>query len=89
MELARPLVRGIRVRLLGVAARNLAEPSQLALFAEAEEEERRRRTVEAVDAIRRRFGSRAVTRARLLDAAVPEPFERDPRGAPDRVDRRA
>jgi DNA polymerase-4 len=87
VELARPLVRGIRVRLLGVAARNLAEPSQLALFAVAEED-RRRRTVEAVDAIRRRFGPRAVTRARLLDAAVPEPFERDPdrkpgaRGAP-------
>jgi len=77
VELARPLVRGIRVRLLGIAARNLAEPSQLALFAVAEED-RRRRTVEAVDAIRRRFGPRALTRARLLDASVPEPFERDP-----------
>jgi len=76
-ELARPLLRGIRVRLLGVAARNLVEPSQLPLFAEADED-RKRRTVEAVDEIRRRFGPRAVTRARLLDAAVPEPFERDP-----------
>jgi DNA polymerase IV len=77
VELARPLLRGIRVRLLGVAARGLAEPAQLALFA-AEEELRQRRRVEAVDAIRRRFGPRAVTRARLLDGGVPEPFERDP-----------
>jgi len=77
VELARPLLRGIRVRLLGVAARNLAEPSQLALFA-AGEEDRQRRRAEAVDAIRRRYGARAVTRARLLDAGIPEPFERDP-----------
>ncbi len=77
VELARPLLHGVRVRLLGVAARNLGAPSQLALFAAADED-RRRRAVEAVDAIRRRFGARALTRARLLDADVPEPFERDP-----------
>ena len=77
VELAAPLLRGIRVRLLGVAARNLHEPSQLALF-DGGGEDRERRAVEAVDEIRRRFGSRAVTRARLLQGGVPEPFERDP-----------
>ncbi len=77
LELARPLLRGTRVRLLGVAASNLVEPSQLPLFVEAEDE-RQRRTVAAVDEIRRRFGPRAVTRARLLEGSVPEPFERDP-----------
>ncbi len=76
VELARPLLRGIRVRLLGVAARNLREPLQLALF--TGEAERERRAVEAIDAIRKRFGPRAVTRARLLQGGVPEPFERDP-----------
>ncbi len=76
-ELARPLLRGIRVRLLGVAARNFAEPAQLPLFA-ADEDERQRRAVEAVDAIRRRFGPKAMTRARLMEGGVPEPFERDP-----------
>ncbi len=77
LELAKPLLRGIRVRLLGVAARNFAEAAQLPLF-EADDDVRQRRAVEAVDAIRRRFGSKAMTRARLLEGSVPDPFERDP-----------
>jgi DNA polymerase-4 len=81
-DLAQPLLRGIRVRLLGIAARNLVEPAQMVLF-RGDQEERERRAVEAVDAIHRRFGPRAVTRARLLRGSVPDPFARDP----DRVHR--
>jgi DNA polymerase-4 len=75
LELARPEIRGKRLRLLGVTASHFAEPSQLGLF--AAEDPRRRRAVEATDAIRRRYGERAVTRARLLRARTPVPFERD------------
>jgi DNA polymerase-4 len=82
VELARPLVRGIRVRLLGVAARGLTEPSQLALF-DVDDEGRRRRAVEAVDSIRQRFGERAVIRARLMGSGVAAPFERDHMHAPE------
>ena len=82
LELARPLLRGIRVRLLGVAARGLSEPSQLALFEETEER-RHRQAVEAVDRIRRRYGDRAVTRASLLETGVASPFERDHMHAPE------
>jgi DNA polymerase-4 len=80
LELARPQMRGIRVRLLGVAASHLGEGQQLALF---DENDRRRRATRAADEIRRRFGSRAIRRARLLDGAIAEPFERDPMSAPD------
>jgi DNA polymerase-4 len=82
LELARPEVRGIRVRLLGVTASNLGEREQLALFETTEP--RRRRAVEAADALRHRFGERTVTRARLLGAGLPAPFERDPRNPLDR-----
>lgn len=82
LDLARPEVRGLRIRLLGVTASGLGERDQLALF--PAEEPRRRRATEAADAIRRRFGDRAVTRARLLRAALPIPFERDPMTAPER-----
>jgi DNA polymerase-4 len=75
LELARPEVRGIRVRLLGVTASNLGAPDQLALFGPADD--RRRRVIEAADRIRRRYGERAVTRARLLGTGLPAPFERD------------
>ncbi len=81
LELARPEVRGIRVRLLGVGTSNFGEPSQLALFGA---DDRRRRTVEATDELRRRFGERAVTRARLLGTGLPAPFERDPMTPVDR-----
>jgi DNA polymerase IV len=82
LELARPQVRGIRVRLLGVSASNLGEREQMALF--AEDDPRRRRAIEAADAVRRRFGSKAVTRGRLVGAGLPAPFERDPRNPLDR-----
>ena len=82
LELARPEVRGIRVRLLGVTASNLGEREQLSLFESGEP--RRRRAVEAADSLRHRYGDRVVTRARLLGAGLPAPFERDPRNPLDR-----
>jgi DNA polymerase-4 len=82
LELARPEVRGMRVRLLGVTASNLGEREQLALFEPVEP--RQRRAVEAADLLRRRYGERAVTRARLIGTALPAPFERDPRNPLDR-----
>jgi DNA polymerase-4 len=82
LELARPEVRGMRVRLLGVSASNLGDREQLALFESVEP--RRRRAVEAADSLRRRYGDRAVTRARLIGAGLPAPFERDPRNPLDR-----
>jgi DNA polymerase IV len=82
LELARPEVRGIRVRLLGVTASNLGEREQLGLF--ALEDPRRRAAIEAADALRRRYGSDAVTRGRLVGARLPAPFERDPRNPLDR-----
>jgi DNA polymerase-4 len=88
LELARPEVRAIRVRLLGVTASNLGERVQLQLFSgegeAAGDAARGRRVVEAEDAIRRRFGERAVTRARLLGTGLPAPFEHDPMTAPER-----
>ena len=82
LELARPEVRGIRVRLLGVTASNLGEREQMALF--ADHDPRHRKAIEAADAVRRRYGSKAVTRARLVGAGLPAPFERDPRNPLDR-----
>ena len=40
--------------------------------------------VEAADALRRRYGERAITRARLVGTGLPAPFERDPRNPLDR-----
>jgi DNA polymerase-4 len=82
VELARPEVRGIRVRLLGVTASNLGGREQLGLF--PSEEPRRRAAIEAADTIRRRYGERAVTRGRLVGTGLPAPFERDPRNPLDR-----
>ncbi len=81
LSLVRPEVRGMRVRLLGVAASHLTDREQLALF--GADDERRRRAVEASDAIRERFGTRAITRARLLRSGIAAPFERDYQTAPD------
>jgi hypothetical protein len=47
------------------------------------EDERRRKATEAADAIRARYGARAIRRARLIDSGVAEPFERDPMTAPE------
>ena len=54
LDLARPEVRGMRVRLLGVSASNLGEREQLGLF--ADDDPRRRAAIEAADALRRRYG---------------------------------
>ena len=82
IELARPEVRGIRVRLLGVTASHLGEREQLGLF--VDDDPRRRAAIEAADRLRRRYGADAVTRARLVGARLPAPFERDPRNPLDR-----
>jgi DNA polymerase IV len=82
VELARPEVRGIRVRLLGVTASNLGDREQLGLF--PSDDPRRRAAIEAADTIRRRYGERAVTRGRLVGSGLPAPFERDPRNPLDR-----
>ncbi|HEY7524884.1 MAG TPA: DNA polymerase IV [Candidatus Limnocylindrales bacterium] len=79
LSLARPEVRGLRIRLLGVTASHLGAPEQLGLFEASGE--RRRRVVEATDAVRKRYGERAITRARLVGAGLPAPFERDSRTA--------
>jgi hypothetical protein len=75
LELARPEMRGKRIRLLGVAASAFGAREQLGLF--EIEDARRRKATEAADELRERFGTRAVTRARLLRTGVPAPFERD------------
>jgi DNA polymerase IV len=75
-------VHGMRVRLLGVAASGLTDRQQLVLFEPADD--RRRRAVAAADAVRKRFGPRAIRRARLLDAGVGAPFERDHLRPPER-----
>jgi DNA polymerase-4 len=71
-------VKGMRVRLLGVAATGLAEQRQMPMF--QEEDDRHRRAVEAADALRKRYGPKSIRRASLLQADVRQPFERDPRG---------
>jgi DNA polymerase-4 len=76
VELARPETRGKRIRLVGVTATGFGERDQLGLF-EDPGEDRRRRAVRAADELRHRFGTRVVTRARLLRTGIPAPFERD------------
>src|SRR4051812_38543549 len=82
LDLARPEFRGMKVRLLGIQASNLGEREQLSMFDTTDP--RRRRAVEAADALRRRYGERAVTRGRLVGTGLPAPFERDPRNPLDR-----
>ncbi len=75
LDLARPQMRGKRIRLVGITASNFGVREQLGLF-EADDV-RQRRVVEAADELRERFGTRAVTRARLIRTGIPAPFERD------------
>jgi DNA polymerase-4 len=87
VELSRPEVRavagrGLKVRLLGVAAFHLSAAEQIGLF-EAPNV-KRERAAEAVDAVRRKFGRKAIARARLLASDTPEPFERDPSTPPEK-----
>jgi DNA polymerase-4 len=74
--LLRRELHGQRIRLVGVTASNFRDPAQLPMF--GGEDVRRHRTAEALDVIRRKYGDRSVTRARLVRAALPAPFERDP-----------
>jgi DNA polymerase-4 len=76
IELVRRELHGQRIRLVGVTASNFRDREQLGMFGEGDP--RRQATAEALDSIRRKYGSKAVTRARLVKAALPEPFERDP-----------
>jgi DNA polymerase-4 len=77
LALLRKELHGQRIRLVGVTASNFRDREQLALFGGGEDP-RRHATAEALDVIRRKYGERAVTRARLVRAALPAPFERDP-----------
>jgi DNA polymerase IV len=79
LELTRPEVRGKKIRLLGVAATQFGQPEQTSMFEIVDEKQRR--VVNATDAVRRRFGARAMTRASLLERGLPDPFERDPASA--------
>ena len=76
LALLRRELHGQRIRLVGVTASNFHDRGQLALF--GGQDARRHRTAEALDVIRRKYGDRSVTRARLVRAALPAPFERDP-----------
>ena len=80
VELVRSHTRGMTVRLLGIAATHLTDRHQLSLFGG---DERQERATRATDEIRKRFGSTAITRARLLEGSVAEPFERDHLHAPE------
>jgi DNA polymerase-4 len=75
LDLARPQMRGKRIRLVGITASNFGAREQLELF--ESDDGRQRRVVEAADELRERFGTRAVTRARLIRTGIPAPFERD------------
>jgi DNA polymerase-4 len=61
--LRKTLVPGRAVRLVGLTAINLADVQQLTLFDGLEREER---LSASIDAVRERFGEKAITRARLL-----------------------
>jgi DNA polymerase-4 len=61
--LRRTLVDGRGVRLVGLTAISLTDVQQLTLFDGAERSDRLTRSI---DAVRERFGDRAITRARLL-----------------------
>jgi DNA polymerase-4 len=85
VTLLRRELHGQRIRLVGVTASNFRDREQMAMF-DAAGDPRRHAAAEALDRIRDKYGSRAVTRARLVRAQVPEPFERDPRKAVRVVD---
>ena len=76
VELARPEMRGqadppAGRRGVGVRGARAARPVR------GRGRARRRKAVEAADEVRERFGTRAITRARLLRTGIPAPFERD------------
>ena len=83
LDLARPEIRGIRVRLLGVTASNLGDREQLGLFTDDDPTAPAGRPRPPTRSAAR-YGDDAMTRARLLGAELPAPFERDPRNPLDR-----
>jgi DNA polymerase-4 len=97
LVLLRRELHGQKIRLVGVTASNFREVAQMALFANEGDEPaeggahsppgphpddpKRHQAAAALDAIRRKYGERAVTRGRLVRAGVPSVFERDPSSA--------
>ena len=70
--LLKTLVAGRGVRLIGLTAINLSEAQQLTLF---DAPDRTDRLTKSIDAVRGRFGERAITRARLLREAPHRRFD--------------
>ena len=70
--LFRSLVAGRGVRLIGLTAINLSDAQQLTLF---DAPDRTDRLTKSIDAVRGRFGERAITRARLLREAPHRRFD--------------
>ena len=70
--LRRTLVAGRGVRLIGLTAINLSDAQQLTLF---DAPDRTDRLTKSIDAVRGRFGERAITRARLLREAPRRRFD--------------
>ena len=60
------------MRLIGLTAINLSEAQQLTLF---DAPDRTDRLTKSIDAVRGRFGERAITRARLLREAPHRRFD--------------
>jgi DNA polymerase-4 len=73
--LDRALEPGRAVRLIGITAISLADAQQLTLF---EDGPKVQRLAEAADAVRGKFGDRAITRARLLREAPARRFSDRP-----------
>ena len=69
--LRRTLVAGRGVRLIGLTAINLSDAQQLTLF---DAPDRTDRLTKSIDAVRGRFGERAITRARLLARGTAPPI---------------
>jgi DNA polymerase IV len=70
--LRRTLVAGRGVRLIGLTAINLSDAQQLTLF---DAPDRTDRLTRSIDAVRGKFGDRAITRARLLTDAPDRRFD--------------
>ena len=73
--LDRTLQPGRAVRLIGITAISLVDAQQLTLF---DDGQRVQRLAEATDAVRDKFGDRAITRARLLREAPERRFSERP-----------
>jgi len=73
--LDRTLQSGRAVRLIGITAISLVDAQQLTLFGDGQ---RVQRLAEATDAVREKFGDRAITRARLLREAPERRFSERP-----------